>query len=312
MPCSTSIEEAVEMAEVRWSGYEFRIEGHAAHGLCPICGKATEDGFTIFSDGGFWCRPGGCKGWIDDDQQNTWTPEELRLRKIEAEIKRLARQQEDHERRLSALERLNKSRVHERYHNALDEEAYLWWMKKGCEPWVVQDYHLGVCDRCPTDQEHRRSYTIPLFDQGQSQLLNLRHRIADAQNGDKYRPEMAGLGTCLAFSHHLIDADMGIIVEGEIKAMVCGAYKFPTVGVFGKRGRFKAAWLDSFPKDKPIYVGLDPDATESAERLAHGIARAGKEVYVVDWADKPDDLLVLDGCTVDEWMAHIHLARRVH
>jgi len=312
MPCASTIEEAVQMAEARWPGYEFRIVGNAAHGLCPICGKATDDGFTIFSDGGFFCRPGGCTGWLDDDQQHAWTAEEIRLRKIEAEIKRLARQVQEHEERLTAIERLNRSQVHERYHNNLDAAAYEWWAGKGVECWAIQEYKLGYCARCPTDTEHHRpSYTIPLPNQDRSALLNLRHRLAHADNGDKYRPECAGLGTCLAFPHHLVGADKGIILEGEIKSIVTGQYGLPTVGLMGKRGRFQTAWLDYFPKGKPVYIGLDPDATENAERLGAGIAKTGKETYVIDWPYKPDDMLV-EGCTVDEWMHYVRQARRVH
>lgn len=312
MPCATTIEEAVEMAAARWPGYEFRITRDEAHGACPICGKSTEDGFTLFADGGYWCRAGGCKGWLDDDQQHTWTPEELRLRKIEAEIQRLARENREQNRRLSALERLNRSLVHERYHDNLDTAAYEWWCAKGVECWAIQYYRLGYCPRCPTDTEHHRpSYTIPVFNQSQTKLINLRHRLARAENGDKYRPEMAGLGTSLFGSHHLIDADMGIILEGSIKSIVTAQYGFPTVGLFGKRGRFQTSWLDMFPMGKPIYIGLDPDAMESAERLGAGIAKTGKEVYVIEWPDKPDDMLVA-GCTVDDWMHFVYQARRVH
>ena len=311
MPCATSIEEAVGLAEQRWPGYEFKIEGTEAHGACPICHEADKDGFVVFQDGGYFCRPGGCKGWLDDDQRHGWTPEELRLRKIEARLNREEHEQKRIEQRVSALERLNRSQIHERYYSNLDERGYEWWIAKGCDPWVIQDYKLGMCPRCPTDREHRRSYTIPLFDQQKTKLLNLRHRLASAENGDKYRPEMSGLGTCLAFPHHLIDADRGIIVEGEIKAMVCGAHGFPTVGVFGKRGRFKGSWLSLFP-DGPIYVGFDPDAADSADRLAHGLAKMGKEVYVIDWPAKPDDMLVEHGCSEQEWLSYVNLARRVH
>lgn len=312
MPCAATIEEALTLAAERWPSVEFRVKTHGeACGPCPLCGQADDDGFVIFASGYFFCRPGEHDGWLDDDKPRVLTPEQIALRRHEAELKRLARQQQEQERRLSALERLNRSHIHERYHNALDEKAYAWWMSKGCEPWVIQDYSLGVCERCPTDSEHRRSYTIPLFDQGQEQLLNLRHRIEDAPNGDKYRPEMAGLGTCLAFPHHLLGADKGIIVEGEIKAMVCGSHGLPTVGLFGKRGRFKTSWLDLFPTGKPIYVALDPDAQENAKRLAQGIAKTGKQVHLASFPMKPDDLFVA-GATVDEWESYIHLARRVH
>jgi len=304
------IEHAIRLAEERWPGLQFEVKngGTEAESSCPECGG--KDRFVLFIDEPrFWCRRCGFSGFLENrDPNHRLTEAEL----TEIRLRRLERKQEEFEKRLTAIERLNRSNAHERYHDALDEQAYEWWIQKGCEPWMIHDYRLGMCPRCPTDREHRRSYTIPLFDQGRQKLLNLRHRLADAPNGDKYRPEMAGLGTCLAFPHHLIDAEMGIIIEGEIKALVCGAHDLPTVGLFGKRGRFKVEWLDMFPMDGPVYVGLDPDATESAERLAKGIAKTGKETYVIDWPDKPDDLFVVHGCTVEEWMSYVHLARRVH
>jgi len=312
MPCATSIEEALVLAAERWPGYEFRIKTtEEACGPCPICHEATEDGFLIFASGYFFCRPGRHDGWLDDDRPRTLTPEQILLRKHEAEQKRQARQMADLERRLSAIERLNRSRIHERYHANLDAHGYEWWCAKGVECWAIQEYKLGQCDRCPTDLEHRPSYTIPIMDQRKSKLINLRHRLADAPNGDKYRPEMAGLGTSLFGSHHLIGADKGIVLEGSIKSIVTAQYGLPTVGVFGKRGRFQTAWLDLFP-DGPIYIGFDPDATESAERLACGIAKLGKETYVIDWPDKPDDMFTVHGCTVKEWMGYLHWARRIH
>jgi hypothetical protein len=296
MPCATSIQEAIQLAESRWPGVEWRIKTQEeACGPCPICHEATEDGFLIFASGYYFCRPGKHDGWLDDDKPRVLTPEQITLRRHEAEIKRLARQQAEHERRLSALERLNKSQIHKRYHDNL---------------WAIQDYKLGYCPRCPTDKERRPSYTIPLPNQEQTALLGLRHRLSHAENGDKYRPEMAGLGTCLAFPHHLVGADRGIIVEGSIKALVLGQNGLPAVGILGKRGRFRVDWLDLFP-DGPIYIALDPDATESAERLGRGIAGTGKETYVARLPDKPDDMLVRQGSA--EGLEHyIRQARRVH
>jgi len=311
MPCATTIDEALTLAGARWPGVEFRIKtGEEACGPCPICGQADEDGFVIFASGYFFCRPGHHDGWLDDDKPRVLTPEQILLRKHEAEIKRQARQAREFDRRLSAIERLNRSQVHERYHANLDGGGYEWWCGKGVECWAIQEYKLGYCPRCPTDKERRASYTIPLPDQGRTKLLNLRHRLDRAPNGDKYRPELPGLGTCLAFPHHLVGAERGIIVEGAIKALVCGQHGMPTVGVLGKRGKFKASWLGLFPPGAPVYVALDPDATENAERLAQGIAKTGKEVYVADFPQKPDDLFTA-GATPSEWESYIHLARKV-
>jgi len=304
------IEHAMRLAEQRWPGIEItRKSAHEASAPCPLCRRATEDGFLIFSDPPrYWCRQCNASGFLENkDPHHKLTEAEL----TEIRLRRLERKQEELEQRVSAIERLNRSRIHERYHANLDEAAYGWWMAKGVEPWAILDYKLGYCPRCPTDRAHRPSYTIPIFDADKRRLLNLRHRLADAPNGDKYRPEMAGLGTCLAFPHHLIDADYGIIVEGSIKAICCHQYGFPTVGVFGKRGKFKGEWLNLFPIGAPIYIGLDPDAQESADRLAYGIAKTGKQTYVIDWPEKPDDLLV-NGATAEEWLSYVHLARRIH
>jgi len=306
------IHEAIQLARTRWPTLEPRSTlDHEAHSPCPYCGG--DDRFVLFDNGYWFCRPGpghcGREGWIDDDKQVQWTPEERRLRRIEAEQARARREREALDRRMSAIERLNASGAHVIYHDSLDESAYQWWTAQGVELYTVHDYQLGYCPRCPTDRERRASYTIPLWDYEHHQLLNIRHRLIGAENGDKYRPHMAGLGTCLAFSHHLREADYGVIVEGSKKALVCHQYGFPTVGVMGKHGGFKREWLDWFPRG-PVYIALDPDATESAERLGKGIAKTGKVVKVARFPLKPDDLFVAGG-TAQEFGYYLQLARRV-
>jgi hypothetical protein len=309
-----TIEHAIQYAGGRWPHLEWRAKTRdEACSPCPWCGG--DDRFVLWISGYYMCRAGdghcGRVGWLDEEEQHVWTPEERRLRRLEAEQAHARQERADLERRVSAIERLNRSQIHERYHGNLDAHAYEWWTGKGVECWAIQDYKLGYCPCCPTDAEHRPSYTIPLPNQERTALLNLRHRLESAPNGDKYRPEMAGLGTCLAFPHHLIDAERGIIVEGEIKALVCAQHGFPAVGIMGKGGKFKTSWLDLFPAGRPIYLALDPDARESAERLGAGIAKTGKEVYVARFPAKPDDMLV-EGCAPAEWEHYLKLARRVH
>jgi len=309
-----TIEHAILYAAGRWPHIEWRIKTHdEACSPCPWCGG--DDRFVLWISGYYMCRSGdghcGRAGWLDEDEVREWTPEERRLRRLEAEQAHARQERADLERRLSAIERLNRSRIHERYHANLDAAAYEWWTRKGVECWAIQDYQLGYCPCCPTDREHRPSYTIPLPNQERSALLNLRHRLADAPNGDKYRPEMAGLGSCLAFPHHLVGAERSIIVEGSIKALVAAQHGFPAVGILGKSGKFASSWLDLFPAGKPIYIALDPDAQDSAARLGAGIAKTGKEIYIAQFPSKPDDMFV-DGCTADEWEFYLKLARRVH
>lgn len=306
----SSIEEAMAIAQQRWPGLELRRKNdEEACGPCPICHKATADGWILWVNGRYYCRPGGCEGWLDEDQQHTWTAEERRLRRIEAEQMRQRRKQRELERRLSALERMARCTDHVRYHEQLTDLDIYWWISQGLFGENIDRLQLGVCQHCPTDREHRKSYTIPItFPDGK--LWNIRHRIEVANGGDKYRPHMGGLGTQLANVQALQDAEYGVIIEGAKKAVVCAQYGFPTVGVMGKSGKFQARWLNWFPSG-PIYIALDPDAQEHAERLGAGIAKTGKQVYVCDFPIKPDDLFIAGG-TPAEFERFLRLSRRIH
>ena len=307
----SGIEEAIAIAQARWPGFEFRAKNPTeACGPCPICGKAETDGFIIWDNGRFYCRPGGCEGWLDDNQEHTWTKEEIRLRRIEAELLRQKHKQEEHEKRLTALERMARCTDHLAYHDNLDEQSFGWWMEQGMEPVTILDYKLGYCPRCPTDREHRASYTIPIYDYSGKVLQNIRHRLENAIDGDKYRPHLSGLGTQLANAQILRGADYGLIVEGAKKAICVSQYGFPAVGVMGKRGVFKSEWLKWFPTG-PIYIALDPDAQENADKLGAGLAKTGKDVYVASFPCKPDDWFV-DGGTAAEFTAYLKWARKVH
>ena len=305
-----TIENAIALANRRWPGLEFfRKNSHEASSSCPLCNQATEDGFLIFDDLGFWCRKCGQSGRLENrDPNHRLTPEEL----TEIRLKRLEREQDEQDSRISALERIAHCHDHERYHdNAInDTEAMEWFISQGLQPWAVFDFKLGKCARCPTDREGRSSYTFPIW-RKDGPLWSIRHRLQGATNGDKYRPHMKNLGTQLVNARLLADwSEQVIVVEGCKKARVIQQYDFPVVGILGKSG-FEMRWLNWFHPAATVYIGLDPDATENAERLGAGIAKTGKETYVIDWPYKPDDMLV-EGCTPDEWMHYVKQARRVH
>ena len=80
--------------------------------------------------------------------------------------------------------------------------------------------------------------------------------------------------------------------------------------MLGKRGRFKANWLQWFPQG-PIYIALDPDATENAERLGKGLANLNRDVRVAQFPLKPDDLFVENGTPAD-FEHYLRLSRKVH
>jgi len=199
---------------------------------------------------------------------------------------------------------------HQAYHRALGEAGFEWCAQQGLQMHTVIDYQIGQCDHCPTDREHRPSYTFPVW-RKDGPLWTIRHRLKNAPNGDKYRPHLPGLGIQLVNARSLPDwSDKVIVVEGAKKTRVIQQYDLPVVGILGK-GAFEDRWISWFHPSASIYLGLDPDATDAADRLGHHIAQHGKPTYVVQFPEKPDDMFV-DGATVDEWMAYVHLARRVH
>lgn len=297
MPMDLSgIEEAVAIAETRWPGYRFRIMGNEAHGPCPIYGCAEDDGFVIYADGGYWCRPGDHSGWLDDDRQ--LSKEELRLRKIEAEQRRAAREREEMRQRISVLEWMSRCNDHLEYHNFMDSEDRAYWRNEGFFDATIDDLKLGFCVSCPTDKEHRPSYTLPIYRHDGRTLWNIVHRILSIDGtplqSDKYRPHAAGLGKQLARAHILNGTPQAILVEGAKKAEVIAQYGFPTLGLQGCRGRFKGEWVHWMKHLRKLWIAFDPDATTHAYRLGQGLAKAIPrcEVRVCVMPGKPDDLFV--------------------
>lgn len=307
----SGIDEAVRLAQERWPRIELEIKtGYCANSPCPYCGG--DDRFVVFDNGYWFCNPGaghcGRKGWIDDDKQHIWTPEERRLRRIEAEQARARREREYLARQVESLKRMATCTDHQRYHHALDAEGFEWCAAQGLQMHVVMDYQIGRCDRCPTDREGRPSYTFPIW-RKDGPLWSIRHRLIGAHS-DKYRPHVSGLGLQLVNARMLPDwTEWVAIVEGVKKVRVIQGYELPVAGILGKGG-FEDRWLSWFHPAAELVLALDPDAQEEAEKLGRRLVQHGKKVRIAQFPTKPDDMFI-DGCTVDEWMGFVHLARKV-
>ncbi|NIQ88778.1 MAG: hypothetical protein GWN93_06720 [Deltaproteobacteria bacterium] len=281
-----------------------KVSATEYQGPCPWCGGT--DRFHVWEKGNYWCRPGpghcGRKGWVDKlDGQKQLTQEAL----TELRLQRLERKQEETDRRLAALERMARCQDHLAYHQALTDSAVEWWHTQGINDDSISRYTLGYCPRCPTDSKRRPSYTIPVVNGGQ--LFNIRHRLTTSENGDKYRPHMPGLGSQLFNTDFLHGTREIIIVEGCKKSIVLDQHGFPNVAIMGKRS-FKREWKELFADLKTVYVALDPDAKESAFRLARIFDGRGK---VINLPVKPDDFFSLHGGTVDGFADFIKLAQPV-
>jgi len=298
------IEERITQAERRWPRLLFEKTGNEAHSACPRCGG--EDRFCLFEDSGFWCRQCGHSGWLDDDKQRPMTEVEL----TQIRIRRLEYKQEEHARRLSALEKIHEM-MHVAdfyYHNLTNKNnnAFEYWLTEGMKIETIDKYKLGYCSRCMTDKERRASYTIPVIIH--ERLYNIRHRLIGADSGDKYRPQMAGLPTVLFNADNLYgDSDSIIIVEGEKKSIVTAQAGFPNVGLMGKQG-FKPEWASKFARFKTVYVALDPDATQQAIEIAGLFNERGRVVIL---PKKIDDMLTEYNATPDDIRWFIKMGKPV-
>jgi len=315
--------DPVSLAEQRWGVSLKRVARGEYAGACPWCGGGggggrnghRSDRFHLFEDGAgkpgqpnhprYWCRQCGAQGFMDELEENEGlSPEERRLQAIEAEQRRAARQRDDMERRLSALERIHACTDHLLYHRQMTEAQTEYWYDQGLFADAIDKFQLGYCAVCPTDTQHRSSYTIPIMRRGE--LQNIRHRLTGADGGDKYRPHIAGLGIQL-FNADILDAtpDRVIIAEGEKKAAVLDQYGFGAVGICGKRS-FMREWIDWFDGIASIVVALDPDAHASAVKLAElfpGRAR------IAVMPAKIDDMIVLYGAGSDDIEGFLRHAR---
>lgn len=304
---TNSIEAAIALAEQRWIGLQFRRKtAQEAESCCPDCGG--KDRFIVFSDPPrFWCRQCNMSGFLENsDPSHRLTEAEI----TEIRLKRLERKQDEHDSRISALERMAHCHDHERYHkNAVtSEQAWQWFTDNGLFAYTIYDYQIGFCPRCPTDREGRPSYTFPIW-RKDGPLWSIRHRLIGSEQHGKYRPHVKNLGLQLVNARYLSDwNERVILVEGCKKARVIAQHDIPVVGILGKGG-FEMRWLSWFHPAASICVALDPDAQESADELARGIAATGKDAYVARFPEKPDDLLA-GGMRVDDWMAYVHWARR--
>jgi len=197
--------------------------------------------------------------------------------------------------------------VAERYWSNLHvrTDALEYWCNQGMTLDTIDRYRLGYCPRCPTDSQERDSYTIPVI--SNSKLWNIRHRLTRADNGDKYRPHLAGLPNVLFNADFLRGEDRSriLIVEGEKKSIIAAQTGFANVGIMGKAG-FQNEWAAKFAGFERVVVALDPDATNEAARIASLFQGRGRVAIL---PAKLDDLIVKYGARQGDIEAFVRYAR---
>jgi len=165
---------------------------------------------------------------------------------------------------------------------------------------------LSALERMHKCTDHVRYYHNLM---AYGKLWNIRHRLIGADNGDKYRPHMAGLPAMLFNADYLKKTDTNwiLITEGEKKSIVAAQYGFPNVGLMGKSG-FKKEWVKKFDRFRTIYVVMDPDATDRAVEIGGLFGRRGR---VVELPAKLDDMFAKYGATKDDVEWFIRVAKPV-
>lgn len=196
------------------------------------------------------------------------------------------------------------------------------WLDRGMPDAWIDYYGVGYCPRRvwngPDGKFESDSLTIPYFrphfkmvdgheDFDHWHVIGLQHRLLiDNPPGGKYRPHLAGAGKQLfygdIYQRGPCNFDL-LIVEGEIKTMVTEAALWagldpiaPNLRVVGVPGKgWREEWAAEFKQSPRVTICLDPDAQDSARKLAKMI---GPQARVIMLPDKIDDLItmgVLDG-----------------
>jgi hypothetical protein len=274
---------------------------------CPFHAEQTEGAFHVY-DENYYCFSCGEGGDVLDwfawaknrslaeimkEHKLDLTPEQLVERKQEiVAIKLEAKQKADAEYQ-DALNKLWRTEAWIKYHDNLNAERRQLWRKRGV-PDVWQNlWQLGYAENFYYTSNVGRAIsdtmTIPLISVG-GQVNNVRHRLLNAIDGDKYRPEFAGLR-----AHPFIcdtdteKAENIIVCEGEIKAMVTyitlDTPGWQVVGIPSKSMMNKT--IEGLAGRKNVVVIPDPDGRED---VLETYRRAGARVLPVPM--KIDDLII--------------------
>jgi hypothetical protein len=238
------------------------------------------------------------------------------------EVEILAASRRAHEEEERKAEQIQQAAVHDRLTSYPEWRGYAeaakigtrgrdLWRTRGLSDFWIDYYALGYCAsrqyQCGEQTFTSDSLTIPYFrivrkpdgEFDHWHCIGLQHRllVQDAPGG-KYRPHLAGAGKHLFYGDVYQSNVFGdlLIVEGEIKAMVTWSTLWiddvplaPNLTVIGVPGKgWKEEWIAQFQQAESVTICLDPDATDSANRLKRMI---GDKARVLLLPDKIDDLI---------------------
>lgn len=258
----------------------FHTSGEAV-GPCPIC-KAGTDRFIVFEEGNFFCRYAARigkehKGWWLNQEQRP-TPEQLAA-------KRLVEQQD----KIKLMSSMTNCQDWQIYHAEVNEAL---WLATGIDRAAIDRWGLGYCKQAPCCDYETPSLTIPVF--RDQKLVDIRHRLVNPKEGQKYRSHKAGLPAQVFNLDAMNEGEVIYVVEGEKKAIVLEhSGLHPTISYPGVNNvnLISDILLQDTGSKKFIFIP-DPQTNNVVIPVLRRLTQEGVRVGLVDLFDKPDDFVL--------------------
>lgn len=234
----------------------------------------------IYEEGNYWCRVCKKKGW--------WTEEANRPSPGEIEAKRLVTEQD----RIALRTKIATCKDWMLYHNQVGQ-GYQLWQAHGIDQTDIDRWGLGYCPRAPGSESP--SLTIPVF--YKQALVDIRHRLVNPPDGQKYRSHWPGLPPCFFNLDALPEGETIYLVEGEKKAVVLEHYGFhPCVSYPGLN--YAHLLSDILTRDErrcQLLFVPDPHSEQALRKSIHTLKECGFVCGIIDLFEKPDDFVLTYG-----------------
>lgn len=251
-----------------------------AVGACPHCRDGT-DRFVVYQEGNWWCRVCKKKGW--------WLEEAHRPAPGEIEARRLATEQE----RIQLRTKIATCRDWVDYHNQVGQGMNS-WATHGIDRKDIDRWGLGYCLKAPGSDSP--SLTIPVF--YKQKLVDIRHRLLNPLDGQKYRSHWSGLPPAFFNLDSMGEGDVVYLVEGEKKAVVLEHHGFhPVISYPGQNTAhlLPEILLREGTVCQKLRFLPDPHTEDSVYPVIRSLQKDGFECGLVDLFEKPDDFVIAYG-----------------
>jgi DNA primase len=141
--------------------------------------------------------------------------------------------------------------------------------------------------------------TIPVYDMGE--LKTIRLRMWDKNASPRYRPIRSGLGAWMMNDQFIAQkGEELVIVEGEIKSIILAQFGIHAVGLMGNS--LKREWMSRFPRNKRVYIWLDPDINTMGKTWVKEFSFMHGDTHVIRSVAKPDDAMIaMRDCANEYW-----------